>query len=250
MCGRFNLHTAPREWATALLPGFDVKLLPEISPRYNIAPTQTIPVIRQLKGPLTHDGLFAPTAVGLPNSTDVRELSLLRWGLIPGWAKDLAIGASMINARSETAHEKPSFRKPLSVRRCLIPVDGYFEWRRNGKSKQPFHIHSRDGKTLFFAGLWDSNKQLNPGLPALLSCSVLTTAARTDLAAIHDRMPVFVPLDFCEAWLSSEPDGRQVLEHVLSVGDRQEFIVEPVSDYVNNARHEGPECIETQPLSE
>lgn len=243
MCGRFNLHTAPREWATALLPGLDLDLLPEIRPRYNVAPTQAIAVVRQLAGPLTHDGLFATSAVQLPGGTDVRELNLMKWGLVPGWAKELSVGASMINARSETAHEKPSFRKPLSVRRCLIPVDGYYEWRRNGKSKQPFHIRASDGGTLFFAGLWDSNKQLNPGSAALLTCTVLTTAARTDLAAIHDRMPVFVPPDFYDTWLSHEPDGRQVLDHVLSVSDRQEFTVEPVSDYVNNARHEGADCI-------
>lgn len=243
MCGRLNLHTSPREWATALLPGIAIDRLPETRPRYNIAPTQTIPVVRQLAGPLTDDGLFATASVSMPHGTEVRELNFMRWGLIPGWAKDLAIGAAMINARSETAHEKPSFRKPLSTRRCLIPIDGYYEWKRNGKAKQPFHIGAEDAKPLYLAGLWDSNKQVNPGSPALLSCSILTTAARPDLAPIHDRMPVFVPPNFVDTWLSHEPDGRQVLDLLLAVSDQQKLVVFPVSDYVNNARHEGAECI-------
>lgn len=243
MCGRFNLHTSPGEWVTALLPGLDLNLLPEIRPRFNIAPTQSIPVVRQLGGPLTQEGLFAPSAVQLPATSEVRELSFLRWGLVPGWAKERNIGASMINARSETAHEKNSFRKPLANRRCLIPVNGYYEWLRQGKAKQPFHIRASDGRTLFFAGLWDSNKQSHPESPALLTCTVLTMAARPDLASIHDRMPVFVPNDFVDPWLSHEADGRQMLDWLIAAAEKPTFTVEPVSDYVNNARHEGPECI-------
>jgi putative SOS response-associated peptidase YedK len=204
-----------------------------------------VPVVRQLGGPWQDGELFTRAAVQLPNHTDVRELRFLKWGLLPGWAKEPNIGASMINARSESAHEKTSFRKPLSVRRCLIPVDGYYEWQRIGKVKQPFHIRAHDQRTLFFAGLWDANKQLQPGT-TMLSCTILTMGARPDLAWVHDRMPVFVPPDFCDVWLANEPDGRQVLDHVLAVADRQEFRVEPVSVYVNNARNEGAECI--QPL--
>lgn len=243
MCGRYNLHTSPTEWVTALLPGLDLEKLPEIRPRFNIAPTQNVPVVRQLGGPWTNDGLFAQAAIQLPASNDVRELNFLRWGLLPGWAKEVGIGASMINARSETAHEKTSFRKPLSVRRCLVPVDGYYEWKRDGKLKQPFHIRAEGGETLFFAGLWESNRNLGSHGQSLLTFSILTTAARSDLAEIHDRMPVFVPREFYDIWLSHEPDGRQLLDHLLAVADRQPLMAQPISDFVNNARHEGPECL-------
>ncbi|MBL8891723.1 MAG: SOS response-associated peptidase [Planctomycetaceae bacterium] len=247
MCGRYNLHTSPNEWVTALLPGLDFAKLPEFRPRFNIAPTQNVPVVRQLGGPLTDDGLFANAAIQIPESQAVRELSFLRWGLIPGWAKELGIGASMINARSETAHEKTSFRKPLSVRRCLVPVDGYYEWKRVGKMKQPFHISAANRTTLFFAGIWDANRSLGSNGQSLLTFSILTMAARSDLAEIHDRMPVFVPHEFCDVWLSAEPDGRQLLDHLLAVSDQWQFSTQPISDYVNNARHEGPECLRPAP---
>ena len=163
--------------------------------------------------------------------------------LLPVWAKELSVGAKMINARSETAHEKPSFRQALGKRRCLIPADGYYEWQREGKSKQAFHIHAADSQTLWFAGLWESNRQLSGNDEPLLSCTILTKAGSTDVAHVHDRMPVFVPQEFQSVWLSEEPNGRQVLDGFLETPHSYALAADPISDYVNNARHEGPECL-------
>lgn len=243
MCGRFTLHTPPADWAAPLLPGLDLEQTFVWTPRYNIAPTQSVPVVRQLVGPLTDDGRFASTSIQLPNRTDVREIRPIRWGLLPPWAKELGIGASMINARSETAHEKPSFRKPLERRRCLIPADGYYEWQKVGKNKQPFYISRPDHRTLWMAGLWEVNSSLAGPSPTLLSCTLLTTAAQDAPAQVHDRMPVFVPPDWQEAWLSHEPHGRDILAAIQAASDQPALAVRPVSPYVNNARHEGPDCL-------
>lgn len=244
MCGRFTLHSSPSVWATSLLPGLDLEQTFVWTPRYNIAPTQSIPVVRQLVGPLTNDGRFNTAAIQLPDRPDVRELHLIRWGLLPPWAKELGIGASMINARSETAHEKPSFRKPLERRRCLIPADGYYEWQRVGQHKQPFYISHSANQTLWMAGLWESNSSLAGSAPPLITCTILTTAARDAPAQVHDRMPVFVPTEWQETWLSHEPNGQQVLAAIQAAADQPELALRPVSSYVNNARHEGPACLE------
>lgn len=242
MCGRFNLHTAPQAWVQTLLPGIQTDALPTIPPRFNIAPTQSIPVVCEL--PATID----PAANPQPWCQSVlhnrrREFRPMRWGLIPSWAKDLTIGVKMINARSETAHEKTSFRRPLDQRRCLIPANGYYEWRREGSSKQAFHIHPTTGTVLWMAGLWERHPTLGvDGIP-LYSCTVLTRSAHPSVSDVHDRMPVLVPAAFQEIWLSEESNGRQVLDHVLSQPDL-DWQVEPVTPYVNNARNEGPECVQ------
>lgn len=243
MCGRFTLHTPAAQWASPLLPNLDLEQTFVWTPRYNLAPTQSIPVLRQLVGPLTDDRRFATAAVQLPDCTDVRELRLIRWGLLPPWAKELGMGASMINARSETAHEKPSFRKPLERRRCLIPADGYYEWQKVGQHKQPIYISHPAGQTLWMAGLWESNSSLASLHPPLLSCTILTTAARDTPAQVHDRMPVFVPADWQETWLSHEPHGQQILAAIQAANNQPELTLRPVSSYVNNARHEGPDCL-------
>jgi putative SOS response-associated peptidase YedK len=185
--------------------------------------------------------------IDLPDRTHIRELALLRWGLLPAWAKDRSIGASMINARSETAHEKVSFRQPLASRRCLLPADGYYEWQRAGKTKQPFHIHGTRGEILWFAGLWESNSKLGADQQPLRSCTILTQAASETLAPIHDRMPVLVDPALHEVWLSEETDGRALLERLIEVGSETRLAADPISSYVNNARHEGPQCL-TPPL--
>lgn len=132
MCGRFTLRTPAQEVATA----FDVRQMPLFEPRYNIAPSQPVAVIRA-----------GPDAS--------RECVTMRWGLVPSWADDPAIGNRLINARSETAAEKPSFRKAFARRRCLVPADGFYEWRKEGRHKQPFYIHRRDERTFAIAGLWE-----------------------------------------------------------------------------------------------
>jgi len=171
----------------------------------------------------------------------------MRWGLLPSWAKELSLGVKMINARSETAHEKPSFRQALAKRRCLIPADGYYEWRRAGKSKQAFHIHAADSATFWLAGLWESNRQLSATDEPLLSCTILTMAASAVVAHVHDRMPVIVPREFQAIWLSEEPNGRQVLDGLVAAPNPHDLAADPISDYVNNARHEGPDCLSPIP---
>ena len=151
------------------------------SPRYNIAPTQPIPVIRQHpKGP-------------------IGQLSLMKWGLIPHWAKDPSIATSTINAKSETAATKHAFRDPLKFRRCLISADGFYEWKKTGTSKQPFCFEVKDGELFAFAGLWDGWK--NSSGQWVKTCSILTTTPNAITATVHDRMPVILHQDSYDLWL-------------------------------------------------
>jgi putative SOS response-associated peptidase YedK len=169
MCGRYRLSRRKQivEEYFASVSGEE-----EWSPRYNIAPTQPVPVIRQ-------------------NPREpVRELSLIRWGLIPSWAKDRSAATKMINARSETAGTKPAFRDALKFRRCLIPADGFCEWQRTAKTKQPYCFEVNDGELFAFAGIWDRWK--DPGGSAVETCSILTTTPNAVTTAVHDRMPVIL----------------------------------------------------------
>jgi putative SOS response-associated peptidase YedK len=173
MCGRYNQRTNPAEFGKLFQLDLHTSLV--LNPRYNIAPTQDIPVISQ-RGAST-------------------EVALMRWGLIPSWSTDPQSGPPLFNARSETVVEKPSFRTAMKRRRCLIPADGFFEWKKLGpKTKQPYHIHPADERPFAFAGLWEQWQDLE-------SCTILTTAPKELMAPIHDRMPGVVdPIDY-EKWL-------------------------------------------------
>jgi putative SOS response-associated peptidase YedK len=176
MCGRYTLFRLEQ-----LLQSFPwLALPPGIQPRYNIAPTQ--PVL----------------AVG---SDDPGKLDLFRWGMIPSWARDAAVGNKMINARAETLAEKPAFRTALRRRRCLIPADGFYEWRREADgSKTPMHIRMRSEKPFMFAGLWDAWR--SPEGKWIRSCTIITTAPNALVATLHDRMPAILPYDRCREWCS------------------------------------------------
>jgi putative SOS response-associated peptidase YedK len=180
MCGRYRLSRRKQ----IIEEHFDaVSGEEDWRPRYNVAPTQPVPVIRQhLKEP-------------------IREISMMRWGLIPSWAKDSSAGASMINARSETAATKPAFRDVLKSRRCLIPADGFYEWRHDGKTKQPYCFEINSGELFAFAGLWDRWKHASGQW--IKSCSILTTTPNAVTSAIHDRMPVILDPDGYDLWLDS-----------------------------------------------
>src|SRR5947209_13713856 len=169
MCGRFTLRT-PKE---RIKREFQLKVEPFVEARYNIAPTQNVLAVRQ--------------------STDGREAVELKWGLIPSWAKDASMGARLINARSETVTEKPSFREAFKRRRVIIPADGIYEWRRAGGSKQPYFFHMRDDRVFGFAGLWD--KWRDEEGEVIESCTILTTEANEVFRAVHDRMPVILHPD-------------------------------------------------------
>ena len=201
MCGRYRLSRRKQLVEEYFDCGSDES---DWNPRYNIAPTQPIPVIRQ-----------SP-------KEPVRELSLVRWGLIPSWAKDPSVAAKMINARSETAATKPAFRDPIRFRRCLIPADGFYEWKRTATSKQPYCFEVNEGELFAFAGLWDGWKDAKGDW--IRTCSILTTTPNAVTSSIHDRMPVILDPDCYDLWL--DPGMRDVAAvyrclHVPRAGTRQ-----------------------------
>jgi putative SOS response-associated peptidase YedK len=220
MCGRFTLGTDPR----SVQDEFDVPEVPEgVIPRYNIAPTQAVLVIR-----------------GLPDAR--RECVAMRWGLVPSWAEDLAIGNRMINARAETAAQKPSFRSAMKSRRCLIPADGFYEWaKQKGTVKQPYYIHRHDGKPFAFAGLWE---KWSKGAEPVLSCTILTTDANELMLPIHERMPVIVAHGDYGRWLDPQQKDPAPLLDLLRPARPEGFEATMVSRWVNDPHHEDPRCRE------
>lgn len=211
MCGRFAFYS-PAE-ATAAL--FGVTNAPAVEPRYNIAPTQYIAAIRA-------------------NEQGEKQLVMLRWGLVPFWAKDPSIGARMINARAETVAEKPSFRGAFKKRRCLVLADGYYEWQRSGEVKIPWFISRSDEQPMAFAGLWESWQ--DPGSTSPLeTVTIITTEADEFLARLHHRMPLILAPEQAQTWL--QPDSR--LPETSAA-----LRAWPVDRRVNNARNEGAELIE------
>jgi putative SOS response-associated peptidase YedK len=225
MCGRFTLRAS----ASVVAEQFSLFELAPFAPRFNIAPSQPVAVVR-----------IAPE-----RAEPRRELVWLRWGLIPSWAKDPAIGNRMINARAETAADKPAYRSAMRRRRCLVAADGFYEWQRRGSQKQPYFIHMRHGRPFGFAGLWEAWR--GPEGSRIESCTLLTTEPNELLRPIHDRMPVILPAEDYPAWLDPEVEEPEVLAGLLGPYPSGEMAVEAVGTYVNNPGHEGPECIQPQP---
>ncbi len=223
MCGRYELHTHP----AALALAFGLPFPPDIHPRYNIAPMQDVPVIR--------------------NSADgVRELAQMRWGLVPRWAKDPSIGARMINARGETVAEKTAFRKSFERHRCLIPADGFYEWQAQARGrKQPMRVARRDGAPFAFAGL--SERWLSAAGEVVDSCTIVTTAANTLLRPLHERMPVIVPPDEYARWLDNTGEPPRDL---IAAIDPDVLTVHPVSMRVNAVRNDDASLIEPVALTQ
>lgn len=218
MCGRFALIVD----ASVLADVFDVDPPRELAPRFNIAPTQMIPIIR--------------TGSGKP-----RECAMVRWGLIPSWAKDEKTGARMINARGETVAEKPSFRSAVNDRRCLIPASGFYEWVTTQSGKQPHYIHFEDGRPFAFAGLWERWSKGEGG--PLDTCTIITTKPNERIADLHDRMPVILPPERYDEWLRCEPLAADRLRDILVPHPAEGMDVYPVSTYVNKPAHDDPRCI-------
>lgn len=210
MCGRFTLSVSAEDLARlfALAPS----QVPPLLPRYNIAPTQPVVVVRT-------------------DRAGDREAVFMRWGLIPSWARDPAIGGRMINARSETAAEKPAFRAAIRRRRCLVPADGFYEWRAEGRIKQPYYIHPAEGVLLAIAGLWE--RWLAPDGGDIETCTLLTTAANEAVAALHDRMPVILaPQDFSR-WLDPAVTDPAAIADLLRPVAPDRLTWQPVSTRVN-----------------
>jgi putative SOS response-associated peptidase YedK len=229
MCGRYRLSRRKQLVEEYFDSASDE---PEWTPRYNIAPTQPVPVIRQ-------------------NPTQSRrELSLMRWGLIPSWSKDMSGAAMMINARSETAATKPAFRDPLTSRRCLIPADAFYEWQRSGKAKQPYCFEVNDGDLFAFAGLWDRWK--DPSGQWIKSCSILTTTPNAVTSPVHVRMPVILDPDNYDLWLDPGMTNVGAVSEMLKPFDARKMRSYPVSPRVNHVANDDAECstpvqlIETQ----
>jgi putative SOS response-associated peptidase YedK len=224
MCGRFERVTPIKILATL----FDcLEAPPETPTHYNVAPTQPAAVVRVLRA--------AP-------DTGQREMTIMRWGLIPSWADDPAIGNRLINARSETAAEKQSFRAALNQRRCLVPVDGFYEWRpTGGKTKQPYLIRLKNGQPFALAGLWET--WTSPDGELVESFTILTTDANEVLRPIHDRMPVIIAPEDYDCWLdkATAPEDVQSMLRQYPAEGMESF---PVNTLVNNPRNESPKCVE------
>lgn len=218
MCGRFTLHSR----LNLLLQQFAIEAGPEWAPRYNIAPTQWSLVVRERAG-------------------GQREMVRLRWGLVPSWAKEVSIGQRMINARSETVSEKPSFRAAFKKRRCLVPADGYYEWAKTEEGKQPYYIRLHDETPFAMAGLWESWHAGRED--ALETFTVITTDACLATQSIHDRMPVIVRPDDYALWLDPEFEGTDALKELLHPLDSESVKFDRVSRQVNSAKFDDPSCI-------
>ena len=217
MCGRYSLIADIGELAGRF--EFDGDWV-KFESAYNVAPTQEV-----------------VTVVG----GEARRAGLMRWGLIPHWAKDTRIGARMINARAETVAEKPAFRDSLRRRRCLVLADGFYEWQRVGGSKRPMRIVMRSGEPFAFAGLWSVWR--DPDGNRIPSCAIITTAANEVLRPVHDRMPVILPRDVEEFWLDGSVDEPSALSSVLTPYHDDAMEAYEVSTLVNSAANDGPEVI-------
>jgi putative SOS response-associated peptidase YedK len=240
MCGRYASTRNPATLAIEFdavdetdgaAPGAD----------YNVAPTKPVLAV-VTRHPRDRQGVPDPDRT-------VRSIRVMRWGLVPHWAKDPKGGSRLINARAESAASKPAFRDALAKRRCLLPADGWYEWQRaagragnpvGGAHKQPFFITSVDGSGLALAGLWSTWRPPDAAAPPLVTCAVLTTGAVGPLTEIHDRMPLLLPPQAWQAWL--DPDCADPSELLAPPLPRLEL--RPVSTAVNNVRHNGPELIE------
>lgn len=220
MCSRYFLDAD----GNVIAYTFSVPVHDRIRKRFNIAPTQEAPVVRV-------------------NAEGTREVAMLRWGLVPFWSKDLSVGNRMINARAETVADKPAFREALLARRCLVPADGFFEWKRVGteKSKQPYWFQLADREPFAFAGLWE--RWYDPAGVRVESFAILTTRPNSLVASFHDRMPVILGTEAYAMWLDPAVPPP-LLEPLYEPIPAERMIVRAVSMRVNNARNDDPGCVE------
>lgn len=218
MCGRYTLYSHEDDLAAL----FEVKPLP-LNERYNIAPTQEVPVVTERPG-------------------GAREMTFMRWGLIPHWVKDPTdFKSTLFNARSESAAEKPSFRDAMKTSRCLIPADGFYEWRTEGGAKQPYYITREDGKPLAFAGLYSA---WTKGSQPLMSCTILTTDSHGPMTELHHRVPVILEQHEWERWMDPGQVDPRAVEDLLHAPADDVLAWHPVGKQVGNARIDVPELVQ------
>ncbi|WP_275294838.1 SOS response-associated peptidase [Amycolatopsis sp. La24] len=235
MCGRYAATKDPAK----LVEEFAAVDLTEGRARvdHNVAPTKNVVTVVQ-RHPRDAEGLV------LEDEPAERSLRIMRWGLVPFWAKDPSAGSRMINTRAETAKEKPAFKRALASRRCLVPADGWFEWRRTGKEKEPFYMTDPSGKSLAFGGIWESWRAKDDAdAEPLITFSILTTDAAGQLTDVHHRMPLIVPHENWAGWL--DPDRSEVDELMVPTSPSvvESLELRPVSSLVNNVRNNGPELL-------
>ncbi|MEQ7128627.1 SOS response-associated peptidase [Actinopolymorpha sp. B11F2] len=235
MCGRYSLSRDPEDLAREF-EAARVDVREKLQPDYNVAPTKQVPAVLDR---VPRDE---------PDAAPERRLTFVKWGLIPSWAKDAKIGNRLINARMETAHEKPAYRRAFASRRCLLPADGYYEWygEKKGK-KQPFFIHRGDDGVLAMAGLYeiwrDPTKDEDDPDRLVWTCTVLTTSAEDNLGRIHDRMPLLVEPGQYSTWLDPRVKDPEQLRSVLVPAAPGRLDAYPVSTAVNNVRNNGPDLV-------
>lgn len=218
MCGRILLTSSGRELAEA----FDLAEAPELSPRFNIAPSQSVGTLTSVSGQ--------------------RAFSLRRWGLIPAWAKDPSVGYRMINARSETASEKPAFRDALRRRRCIVPANGFYEWARSGREREPHWFRTRSDPFMAMAGLWERWTSRDSD-DVIESFSILTTDANASVCTVHDRMPVLLRREDFDRWLDPAVEDPEALRPLLAPCPDDWLVGQPVSPRVNDPRNDDPACL-------
>ncbi len=222
MCGRYAFFSP----AESVKRTFALDFKPELVPRYNIAPTQSVPAVR-----VAEEGS--------------RTLVMLHWGLVPRWAKERAIGNRMINARSETLAGKPAYRDAFRRRRCLVLADGWYEWQAAPGGKQPWFVRLRDPRPIAFAGLWERWKDPAGG-ELLESCTIVTTDASESIRKIHERMPVVLPESAWDRWMDPAFSDTETLSEILGPYDAKALKAWQVSRLVNTPKNEGPRLIEAQ----
>lgn len=215
MCGRYNITSAPE----AIRALFRYKERPNFPPRYNVAPTQPVPVVRIDEGE--------------------RQFSLMRWGLIPSWVKDPKDFALLINARGETLDEKPAFRNAIKRRRCLFPADGFYEWKVEGGRKRAFHARSRSGGPMAFGGLWET--WTGPNGEEMDTAAIVTTQANREMGEVHHRAPVIVPPEQFDLWLGRDAEAASALIRPAPDGSMEVYEVSPA---VNKVANDTPDLIE------
>lgn len=220
MCGRFALYSD----ASTLAEHFDAEAPSDWQPHYNIAPSQSIPIVRA--------------------EEKARRIAFAHWGLIPSWAKEKNFGYSTINARAETVAIKPAFRHAFRQRRCLIPADGFYEWqtKAGSKQKQPWFIVLRDREPMAFAGLWE--RWQSPEGELLESCCIIVTSANDLMRPIHERMPVILARNDWNTWLAAETANTQTLQQLLQPYPADEMTAWPVGTQVNNVRNDVADCMQ------
>jgi putative SOS response-associated peptidase YedK len=219
MCGRYTITSTPE----VLRQLFGYSEEPDFPPRFNIAPTQPIPIVRLFEGK--------------------RQFVLVRWGLLPSWVKDPNAFSLLVNARGESVRDKPAFRAAMKYRRCLIPADGFYEWQARGSGpKQPFYIHAKSGEPLAFAGLWES--WMGPNGEEVETAAIVTTKANRTLEPLHDRMPVIVPPAAFDLWLNTREVDDKTAEALIAPAPDHLLEAYPVSTAVNRTANDNPRLLD------